>query len=158
MSEKEDRERISSDVSPKHEKRNWRSIIYGSILVIVFLAGFVPTCTVARRRGIERDTAQAALRISSLQNTVGNAIVDTRTGNFERARQGMSEFFTNLRTEVDGGRNSIFDEAQEKKLRALLEQRDDTITALARSDPASPDRLTKLYIQYREAVVSTQAP
>src|SRR5215212_812852 len=138
MSQEEDYARNND--APKERKRNWRLIIYGSLLIIVFLAGFVPTCIVARRRGIERDTAQAALRISNLQNTVGNAIVDTRTGNFERARQGMSEFFTNLRTEVERG-DAIFNQAQDKRLRDLLEERDDTITVLARSDPASPDRL-----------------
>src|SRR5215212_10206680 len=105
MSQEEDYARNND--APKEPKRNWRLIIYSSLLVIVFLAGFVPTCTVARRRGIERDTAQAALRISNLQNTIGNAIVDTRMGNFERARQGMSEFFTNLRTEVEPGGASI---------------------------------------------------
>src|SRR5215208_5395980 len=76
----------------KDNKRRW--LVYAAILALVFLLGFVPTCMVARRRGIERDTAQSALRISNMQNSLGNAIVDARAGNYEFARQGTSDFFT----------------------------------------------------------------
>jgi len=138
--------------------KSTRWLIYAAILALVFLLGFVPTCMVARRRGIERDTAQSALRISNMQNSLGNAIVDARAGNYELARQGTSDFFTKLGAELEQGRNSIFNPAQETKLRSLLEERDNTITMLARNDTYSPDQLTKLYNQYREAVVSTPAP
>ena len=138
------------------DNRGRRWLIYAVILAIVFLVGFVPTCMTARRRGIERDTAQTALRISNMQNSLGNAMVDARAGNYELARQATSDFFTKLGAEVEQAR--IFDSAQQTKLRSVLEQRDATITMLARNDPYSPDHLTKLYNQYREAVVSTPAP
>jgi hypothetical protein len=137
------------------DKGNWRLPLYAAILLLVFLLGFIPTCFVARRRGLERDTAQAALRISNLQNFLGNAIVDARAGNYELARQGTSDFFSNLASEIERG--SIFNATQERQLRSLLQERDDTITSLARSDPYSGDRLTKLYNQYREAITSVAA-
>lgn len=146
----------TSGGSGTNGKRNWRLPVYAGILLAVFLLGFIPTCLVARRRGIERDTAQAALRISNLQNSLGNAIVDARTGNYEQARQGTSDFFSSLATEVERG--SIFNAAQKTPLRSLLEERDATITSLARSDPYSPDRLMKLYNQYREALTVVAAP
>ena len=155
MSEQEQQEGTSRNFS-RGEKRSSRLPIYAGVLLLVFLLGFVPTCFVARRRGIERDTAQAALRISNLQNSLGNAIVDARAGNFERARQGTSDFFSTLATEIES--SSIFNDAQETQLRPLLQERDDTITSLARSDPYSADRLTKLYTQYREAVTNVAAP
>ena len=46
----------------RYEKGNWRLPVYAAILLVVFLLGFIPTCLVARRRGLERDTAQAALK------------------------------------------------------------------------------------------------
>lgn len=138
------------------DNRSTRWLIYAAILALVFLLGFVPTCMVARRRGIERDTAQTALRISNMQNSLGNAIVDARAGNYELARQGTSDFFTTLGKEVEQDR--IFNSPQVTRLRSVLEQRDATITMLARNDPYSPDHLTKLYNQYREAVVATPAP
>ncbi|HEY7786533.1 MAG TPA: hypothetical protein VIB00_17515 [Pyrinomonadaceae bacterium] len=146
-----DQTEVTPGATDKNRKRN-RLLIYAVVLSLVFLLGFVPTCLVARRRGNERDAAQAALRISHLQNSLGNAIVDVRNGNFEFARLGTSEFFTNLRNEVDRDRDPIFNEAQVKALRSLLEERDNTITLLARSDPYSADNLLKLYNQYREAV------
>lgn len=145
----------TSGTFDKYEKRNWRLPVYAAILLLVFLLGFIPTCFVARRRGLERDTAQTALRISNLQNSLGSAIVDARAGNYELARQGTSDFFSNLATEVERG--SIFSAPQESQLRSLLQERDDVITTLARSDPYSADRLTKLYNQYREATTNVAA-
>ena len=153
MSEQEQQEGRTFDRS---EKRNWRLPLYTAILLSVFLLGFIPTCLVARRRGVERDTAQTALRISNLQNSLGNAIVDARTGNYELARQGASDFFSNLTAELERG--SIFNAGQQTQLRSLLQERDDAITSLARSDPYSPDRLMKLYIRYREALTNVAAP
>lgn len=148
--QQEDSLRTNRTFKNEKDKRGWP--IYAAILLLVFLLGFIPTCLVARRRGIERDTAQAALRTSNLQNSLGNAIVDARAGNYELARQGTSNFFSSLATEVERG--SIFNAMQEKQLRSLLLERDDAITLLARSDPNSADRLTKLYNQYREAITN----
>ena len=139
----------------RSEKRSSRLPIYAAILLSVFLLGFIPTCLVARRRGLERDTAQTALRISNLQNSLGNAIVDARAGNYELSRQGASDFFSNLTTELERG--SIFNAGQQTQLRSLLQERDEAITSLARSDPYSADRLTKLYNQYREALTNVAA-
>ena len=128
-----------------------RLIIYAAVLLGVFLLGLVPMWMTARTRADERDTAQAALRISTLQNTLASATIDARRGEYEPARQAASEFFTNLRTEIDSGRNSVFNQAQQNNLRSILDVRDDTITLLARSDPASVDRLVGLYNTYRQA-------
>jgi hypothetical protein len=131
-----------------------RSILYAAVLLIVFLAGLVPMWLTSRTNARERDAAQASLRISSLQNTLANAAIDARRGDYEPARQAASEFFTNLRTEIERGDESVFAKAQRDSLRSLLDTRDDTITLLARSDPASADRLVDLYTKYRQATVS----
>jgi len=94
----------------------------------------------------------ATLRISTLQNTLGNAAIDARRGEYEGARQAASDFFTNLQAEIDRGRDSVFTEMQRTNLRALFDSRDDAITLLARSDPASADRLLILYVKYRQAL------
>lgn len=62
------------------------------------------------------------------------------------------DFFTNLKAEIDRGRDSVFTEMQRTNLRALFDSRDDAITLLARSDPASADRLVVLYVKYRQAL------
>ena len=129
-----------------------RVILYAAALLVVFLLGLVPMWMTARTRAGERDTAQAALRISTLQNTLASAAIDARRGEYEPARQAASEFFTNLRTEIDRGLASVFNQTQQNNLRSILDVRDDMITLLARSDPASADRLVDLYNTYRQAV------
>jgi hypothetical protein len=128
-----------------------RVLLYAAALLIAFLLGLVPMWMTAHERGRERDAAQAALRISTLQNTLANAAIDARRGEYEPARQAASNFFTNLGAEIRRERDSAFNEAQRNALLPIFDTRDDTITLLARSDPASADRLVDLYNTYRQA-------
>lgn len=132
-----------------------RLILYAALLLVVFLAGLIPMWLKSRTYARERDAAQASLRISNLQNSLANAAIDARRGEYEPARQAASEFFTNLGTEVVAvGRDSVFNEGQRTALRSMFDTRDDTITLLARSDPASVNRLMDLYTKYRQAIAS----
>lgn len=128
-----------------------RLVLSAAVLLVVFLLGLVPMWMTARGRARERDTAQAALRISALQNTLASAAIDARRGEYESARQAASDFFTNLSSEIRRGRDSVFNETQQNTLRSVFNTRDDTITLLARGDTASADRLVDLYNTYRQA-------
>jgi hypothetical protein len=142
---------------PRIDARLKRFAITALVLLIVFLLGFVPMWTIARSRAAERDQARASLRISTLQNLIANAAIDARRGEYEPARQAASEFLTSLQTEIERGADSVFNESQRASLGALQEGRDDTITLLARSDPAAADRLVDLYVRYRQAASSPPA-
>jgi hypothetical protein len=98
----------------------------------------------------QRDAAQREVRLSQLQNTLGAAMVDVQRGEFEPARQVTSDFYTNLRSQMDEGDASVFTYAQREKLKPLLGERDDVITLLARSDPAAEDRLFAIYSAYNK--------
>ncbi len=141
----------SSGNSMWQNERVRKVVLYAAVLLIVFLLGLVPMWMTARSRASERDAAQASLRISSLQNALGNAAIDARRGEYEPARQAASEFFTNLQAEIDRG-ESVFSVTQRTALRSMFDTRDDAITLLARSDPASADRLAALYVKYRQAL------
>lgn len=139
--------------SIRQNERGKRILLYAAVLLIVFLLGLVPMWLVSRSRTQERDAAQAALRVSALQNSLANAAIDARRGEYEPARQAASDFFTNLRLEFERGKDSAFTEAQQQALRSIFDNvRDDTITLLARSDPASADRLADLHGKYRQAL------
>jgi type II secretory pathway pseudopilin PulG len=142
----------SSGDSIQQNDRVKRLLLYAAVLIGVFLLGLVPMWLTARSRAQERDKAQAALRISTLQNMLANAAADARRGEYEPARQAASDFFTNLLTEIERGRDSVFNETQQNALRPIFDTRDDTITLLARSDPASTERLFDLYGKYRRAL------
>jgi len=146
--------RSSSGNSIWQNDRVRRVILYAAVLLVVFLAGLVPMWLTSRTYARERDAAQASLKVSNLQNSLANAAIDARRAEYEPARQAASDFFTNLGAEVARGSDSVFNDAQRNALRSMFETRDDTITLLARSDPASVDRLVDLYTKYRQAIAS----
>lgn len=132
-----------------------RIIIYAAVLLGVFLIGLVPMWLVARGRASERDAAQRELRLCRLENNLSFAAIYARRGEYEQARQAASTFFTTLREQVDVVREpSDLSSAQREGLRPLLGQRDDLITLLARSDPASADRLAEIYMSFNQALGS----
>jgi hypothetical protein len=98
----------------------------------------------------QRDAAQREVRLGQLQSTLASALIKVDRGEYEPARQLTSEFYTNLRGQVDAHDTSIFTLAQREELRPLLHERDDLITLLARSDPAASDRLFAIYLSYQK--------
>src|ERR1043165_511306 len=129
-----------------------RFVIYGGVLLVVFLLGFVPMWLKARECGSSLAGAEQQLSLARMQNNLASAVIDARRGDYDPARQAASQFFTSLRAEIDKGDTSDFTQAQRAGVQPLLAGRDEIITLLARSDPASADRLSELYVAYRKAV------
>jgi hypothetical protein len=134
--------------------RGRRLGLYAGVLLAAFLLGLVPMWLRARGSERARDAAQSALRLSTLQNTLANAAIDARRGEYEPARQAASDFFTSLSAEIDRGGDSALAESQRGALGPVFDARDDTITLLARSDPAAADRLVAIYHTFRQALAS----
>ena len=151
--------REGADSNVRANARWKRIAIYAAVLLGAFLLGLVPMWLAASGRAWERDAARRELRLSQARGNLASAAIDARRGDYEPARQATSEFFTSLRNQVDAaGGDSDLTPAQRDSLRPLLDQRDDLITLLARSDPASADRLSDLYVSYRKALGDAQAP
>lgn len=131
--------------------------MYAAILVGVFLLGLVPMWLTARERAQERDLAQRNLRLSQMQLRLASAAIDARRGEYEPARSEASDFFTELRAETDRTQDRALTTEQTARAREMLAARDDIITLLARNDPASADRLTDIYVAYRDALRANQA-
>jgi flagellar basal body-associated protein FliL len=139
---------------PANSRKN-RILIYAIVIIIIFLLGLVPMAVIAFNRGSERDAALRDLRLCSLQSQLAAAAIEARMGNYEPARQSASNFFTELRTELDKGRSSAFNQSQREALGAIVNPRDEIITLLARSDPASAEKLGALFVTYKKAVSGT---
>ncbi len=123
--------------------------IVGAIALVAFLLGFLPTWLSARGYENERDAAVKTLRPSVLQNTLATATINARRGEFEQARQQTSDFFTDLRVELDR-EETAFSLQQREAVQPILAQRDETITQLARNDAAAVERLTDLYFAFMQ--------
>ncbi len=129
-----------------------RIVIYGVVLLVVFLLGFVPMWLQSRAAAGRLAEAERRLTLAGMQGDLASAAVDARRGDYEPARQAVSRFFTSLRAEIDKGDTSYFTQAQRAGVQPLFAGRDEVITLLARSDPAAADRLSDLYVAYRKAV------
>lgn len=137
-------------VNPTASKQ--RILIYAAVLLIVFLIGFVPMWLKARGCAAELVTAQRELSLARMHNTLASATIDARRGDYEPARQAASNFFTSLSAEADRSTDSAFTDSQKQNIQPLFAGRDEIITLLARSDPASADRLSDLYTAYRKTM------
>ena len=137
--------RISSLAIP------WKRVaLYATIALGFFLLGFLPTWFKSSRAIEQRDAAQRGVRLAQLQNTLAAAVIDVQRGHYEPARQLTSDFYTNLRRQVDGESGSLFTPVQREGLSSLLAERDELITLLARSDPEATDRLFNVYSTYNK--------
>jgi hypothetical protein len=148
---------MSENVEPKPVRSTSvmrRFVIYAGVLLLVFLLGFVPMWLKARTAGSKLVETEHRLSLVSMQSNLASAVIDARRGDYEPARQSASQFFTYLRAEIDKGNTSELTQAQRTSLQPLFAGRDEVITLLARSDPASADRLSDLYVAYRKSMNS----
>ncbi|HEX6186683.1 MAG TPA: hypothetical protein VFZ40_01275 [Pyrinomonadaceae bacterium] len=125
--------------------------IYALVAIGIFFLGLIPMWFIARDRAEQLGATQRELRVARMQNLLASAAIDARRGEYEPARQAASDFFTVARTEIDRN-DSALNTAQRSGLESLLAQRDESITLLARSDPAAADRLSELYAGYRKVL------
>ena len=118
--------------------------------VVAYLIGFVPSWLKARSASHRLQEMRGELAISQIENKLAAATLDANRGQHEQARQSASQFFTQLRDEIDQEKNSTLTPAQRERAKQLLNQRDDIITFLARSDPASAKKLSDMYVAFRK--------
>jgi hypothetical protein len=144
---------MTEDLQPRPVKSNSlmrRILIYAGVLLIVFLLGFVPMWLKARAANQRLAETEGHLVLSRIQNNLASAVIDARRGEYEPARQAVSQFFTSMQAEIAKEDSSSYNQAQREQLQRLFAGRDGLITLLARSDPASADRLADLFVAYRK--------
>lgn len=132
-----------------------RLIIVGvAALGAGYLFAWFPAWRAQKQHAARVEQFERRLAFAGLQNTLASAAIDARRGEYEAARQLASRYFTELRTEMDLGPASILAGIPRENIEPLFAQRDQTITLLARSDPASADRLSDLHVAFRKVIES----
>lgn len=133
----------------------WKRVaLYLTLSIGFFLLGFTPMWFKTSQAIEQRDAAQNGVRLAHLRNTLGAALIDAERGQYEPARQLTSDFYTNLRVQLDNENGFVFTISQRAKLRPLLSERDEIITLLSRRDPAAADRLFALYSTYNKMMTN----
>jgi len=132
--------------------------IYALILLLVFLLGFVPMWLQKREVSQNLETTQKQLQKSEIKGLLTTSIVEARRGEYERARQDTSEFYTRLRAETDKGDASAYSKGERDGMNAVFDNRDAIITMLAQRDQAAVERLTDIYSNYQQALGQPRLP
>ncbi len=146
---------MNKDMQPKPVKTTSlmrRAANYAFLLVVAFLVGFIPMGLKFRESSNNLSAAEQQLNLAKIQNSLASAVIDARRGDYEPARQSASSFFSSLRAETDRGNDSALSPAQREGVQSLSLGQDEIITLLARSDAASADRLSDLYVSYRKVM------
>ena len=122
------------------------------LLAAAFLTGFIPQWWKARDQSAAREKAEHQLTLARIVKDLGSAAIDARRAAYEPARVEASAFFTSAHFEIDQREKSALSQQQRDALAPLLAPRDEVITLLARSDPASADKLSVLYVAVRKVL------
>jgi hypothetical protein len=117
-------------------------------LVIAFLLGFAPEYVAKRHAGRDLAAARQELRLSRLQGRLGAAMAESLRSNYERSRQLMAAYFSDLQDALPG----VADPRRRQALSGILSQRDEMSTLLSRAQPESSQRLMLLYTSMFTAV------
>jgi hypothetical protein len=134
---------------PESNRTARRFLIYAVVLILVFLAGFIPIWLRSRTCSENLSRTERQLAAAEIENLLASAAIDAQRGDYEPARQAASAFFTALSREMDKGMESAYSQGQRQALPPLFDSRDELITLLARNDPASAERLSNLFVLYR---------
>jgi len=117
-------------------------------ILIAFLLGFVPQTIAKNHARRDLETARLELRLSREQGRLGAALAESMRSNYERSRQLMAGFFTDMQ----GAVGQVPDARRRQALTGILSQRDEVITLLSRSQPEASQRLMILYTQLFSAI------
>lgn len=127
-----------------------RLITYAVVLLIGFALGFVPMWLMSRESASRLSEATSRAGLATMQSNLASAVIDAQRGDYEAARIAASSFFTSLREEANRVDDSSLSQAQKDGVEPVFARRDETISLLARSDPAATERLSDLYVSFRE--------
>lgn len=122
-------------------------IIAGAVLLVVFLAAFVPPYSNGKRLEAELRQARDGSVSADLRDLVGLAYVQANQKNYGIAAATSARFFNRVR-EVS---NQTTDANAKKALEELLNSRDRITAALAKGDPAVMADLGELFSKTRKA-------
>mgnify|MGYP006299130691 CR=1 FL=1 len=131
--------------SVQEPRKRGRGLLWGFIAVLLaFGAGFGWQFYEASMVREDLALTQQALSVERLRVQLGQAAISAQAGDYETARQQMSQFFTRLdqaRLALPDGVASVADE--------FLAMRDEVITGLSRSNPEFADVLYGMLDRFR---------
>ena len=135
------------------KKAGGRMIWWMVAVVLAFLAGFGWQAYRAHTIQGQLEQTEQELAVERLRVGLAQAAVAAQSGDFEGARQQMSDFFTAMQ-----GRLGELPEDVRTVGEEMLRDRDPVITALSRADPRSADTLYAMLQRFRISLGDSPVP
>jgi len=124
-----------------------RVIVVIILLIVVFLAGFVPQYIKVKRLENDLSAATQENALAELRDLAGLAFVQTSEKNYGLAAATSNQFFTRTREVA----NRASDANGRKALEDLLASQEKIAAALAKGDPEALGDLQVLFDKTRQA-------
>jgi hypothetical protein len=127
-----------------------------------FLIGFGWQYASARSLGSRLTATTHELQRARLEAMLAVAVTEAQRGDYDRARQQASVFYTEAQRSVTAARASAGREVAltgpEETLRQILQRRDSTVTLLSRNDVGATTALASQLAAYRSALHGAPVP
>jgi hypothetical protein len=127
-----------------------RIIVVIILLIIAFLAGFVPQYIKVERLENELSVARQENALAQLRDLAGLAFVQASQKNYGLSAETAKQFFSHTRDAA----NQAPDASGRKALEDLLASKDRITTELAKGDPEALGDLQVLFEKTRQAAGS----
>jgi len=127
-----------------------RIVVVITLLIVVFLAGFVPQYIKVKRLENDLSAARQENALAELRDLAGLAFVQASQKNYGLAAATSNQFFTRTREIA----NQLPDANGRKALEDLLASQDKITAELAKGDPEALGDLQVLFDKTRQAAVS----
>jgi hypothetical protein len=118
-----------------------------ALVIVVFLAGFLPSYTRARHLGIELREARREQNLAQLRDLVSLAYFEANQKDYGLAASTTTRFFDSTRRAA----NQDPDASVRKLLEDLLSLRDPITAGLAKGEPGVLNDLQALFVKTRQA-------
>jgi hypothetical protein len=125
---------------------------YITLLIVLYLLGYVPIWLKSREYSHDISQAERQLNMAIMQNSLATAIIHAQSDDYESTKQATSVFFTSLRATTDIDDDLALSPKQREVAQSLLTQGDGIITSLAQGDLDSTEQLFELYVEFRETM------
>jgi hypothetical protein len=126
-----------------------KAVISAIVLVVVFLAGFVPQYAKVNRLEAELRQAQMGNASAELRDLAGLAYIQASQKNYGNAAGTAARFFNRVREAA----NQIPDANARKTYEDLLISRDKIATQLAKGEAGVMGDLQDLFVRTRKATL-----
>ena len=138
---------------PRGKQRGSKLLWWVLAVVLAFLAGFGWQFYRATTIEGQLERTEQELAVERLRVGLAQAAVAAQSGDFESARQQMSDFFTAMQARLGELPEEVRTVGEE-----MLRDRDQVITALSRSDPRSADTLYAMLQRFRISLGDSPVP